>query len=950
MALTAGTRLGVYEILTTIGAGGMGEVYRARDTRLNRDVAIKVLPDAFAFDTERLARFTREAQTLASLNHSNIAAIYGLEEGPTRVSPAESGPHIRALVMEFVEGEDLSQRIARGAIPLDEALPIARQIAEALEAAHEQGIIHRDLKPANIKVRSDGTVKVLDFGLAKAMEAGGAGQAGGAGRESLTMSPTITSPAMTQAGIILGTAAYMAPEQARGKSVDKRADIWAFGVVLCEMLTGRRAFDGDDLSITLAFVMTKDPDWAALPSATPPALQRLLRRCLEKEPRRRLRDIGEARLALTDGFGAESPASTASQPPPVQSLGRRLALVGVLALAIGAALAGVGMWFATRPTTPPIARFMVAPTGTAAMTQITLDRELAVGPDGRHIVYVGNNGTQLFVRAMDQLEPTAIAGLNFPRGPFVSPDEKWIGFFDGAGQSAAERGTTITLKKVSISGGPALPICGITGGDRGGATWGDDDTIVFGMTDAASGLWRVPAGGGKPAQLTTPNHERGEADHLWPEFLPGGQAVLFTITSTAGGIESAQVAVLDLKTGTQKILVPGGSHAHYVASGHLVYGVDGTLRAVRFDLKRLETTGSPVPVLPKVVTTSAGAADFDVARDGTLVYVPGATASGLQAPAPARTLVWVDRQGHEEAIKAQARAYVSPRISPDGTRIAVDILDQQDDIWIWNVVGETLTRLTFDPGLDQAPVWMPDGHRLVFSSEFGGANRSLAWQAADGTGNPERLSQGSAPQFPSSVDRDGAHVVFTLGGGAPDITMLSMDKERKEQSLVKTPLAERNAVVSPDGRWLAYEAFDSGQAEIYVRPFPDVNGGHYQVSGGGGTAPAWASSGQEQELFFQGPTGALMSVRVQPGNAWKPSAPTKILDGRYILAARGNQRRAYDVSSDGRRFLMVKPAPSELINQPAAPVQSTVPTRRSEEGLVVVQHWDEELKRLVPAK
>jgi hypothetical protein len=942
LALIPGARLGPYEVTAQIGVGGMGEVYRATDTKLKRQVAIKILPASLAADPDRLARFQREAEVLASLNHPNIAAIYGLEDADG----------VKALVMELVEGDDLSQRIAHGAVPLDEALAIAKQIAEALEAAHEQGIIHRDLKPANIKVRDDGTVKVLDFGLAKLTEVGGASRVG---ESHLTQSPTITTPAMTQTGVILGTAAYMSPEQARGRAVDKRADIWAFGAVLFEMLTGKRAFEGADVQDTFVAIMRDEPDWARLPANFPPAIGTYIKRCLQKDPKQRVQAIGDVRLALAGGFDAEAAAVQQVQPTPGQPLWRWLAFVGVPALAIGATVAVAGTWFATRPNTPRIARFTVAPSGTAAMTAINLDRELAIAPDGTHVVYVGNNGTQLFVRALDQLEPTPLAGLDQPRGPFLSPDGQWIGFFDNAGAppSGVSPGTAVTLKKVAITGGPAVALGSFTGGQRAGATWGEDGTIIFATTDTASGLWRVSAAGGEATLLTKPNHERGENDHLWPEFLPGGRAVLFTLTPTTGGIETAQVAVLDLKTGAQKILVRGGSHAHYVASGHLVYGVTGTLRAVAFDLNRLEASGAPVPVLPQVVTKAFGAADFDVARDGTLVYVPGAAVAAAPALAPARTLVWVDRQGHEDPIKSPARAYVHPRLSPDGTRVALEIRDQENDIWIWNVAGETLTRLTFDRGLDTSPVWMPDGRRLVFRTQLMGGNPGLFWQAADGTGTPERLSQsaaGVADQFPSAVSPDGTRVVFTTTSfGVQNVMMLTLDQDRKAQALVQTRFSERNAEISPDGHWLAYEALDSGQSQIYVRPFPDVNGGRWQVSTAGGAGPLWARSGRE--LFYHAPTGALAGVRVEPGATWKASTPTNVFNGQYFYpgtAVVGTAfGRTYDVSPDGRRFLMIKPGPSDLNNQGTLPAQ---PTRRREEGLVIVQHWDEELKRLVPTK
>ncbi len=736
MALTPGTRLGPYEIVAGLGAGGMGEVFHARDTKLNRDVAIKVLPDVFASDTERLARFNREAQTLAALNHPHIAQIYGLEE---------SGG-VRALVMELVEGEDLSQRIARGAMPLDEALLVAKQIAQALDAAHEQGIIHRDLKPANIKVTSDGVVKVLDFGLAKLADVGIT-----AGHGDVTASPTITTPAMmTGVGVILGTAAYMAPEQAKGKPADKRSDIWAFGCVLYEMLTAQRAFPGDDVADTLATVLKSEPDWNALPADVAPPVRTLVQRCLAKDRRLRVAHISTALFVMNE---SASLVSTAPVQPvsvlPRVPLWRRLVMPAA-ALIVGGASVGAGVWLATRPAVPHVTRFSLSRTGTGTLAVDTQSRDLAITPDGAHIIYKGiaSTGTQLFVRARNQLELTPLTALGqAPRAPFSSPDGQWIGF--------VEPGSAITLKKVAISGGPALVLCGLDGASRG-ATWGDDDSIIFATSATSTGLQRVSSAGGEPTVLTKPNRGRGESDHLWPQFLPGSQAVLFTITATTGGIDASQVAVLDLPTGTQKILMRGGSQAYYVPSGHLVYVAAGTLRAVAFNLERLEATGTPIPMLSDVVTLPNGTAEFDIARDGTLVYVAGG------AGATARTLVWVDRQGREEAIKAApARPYASPRLSPDGTRVALDIRDQENDVWVWDLARETLIRVTSDPGVDQAPTWMPDGRRLVFSSQAGGLGGSLFWQAADGTGKAERLSEGPIFQRPSAVLADSTRVLFS---------------------------------------------------------------------------------------------------------------------------------------------------------------------------------------------
>ena len=709
--LSPGTRLGPYEVVEAIGAGGMGEVYRARDTTLGRDVAIKVLPEDFAADAERLARFRREAQVLASLNHPNIAAIYGTEEN--------------ALILELVEGPTLAERIAAGPIPLEEAIAIARQIAEALEAAHEAGVIHRDLKPPNVKVQDDGTVKALDFGLAKAIE----GDAEGDSSES----PTLTGAA-TRAGVIMGTAAYMSPEQAKGKRVDKRADVWAFGAVLYEMLTGRRPFAGDDVSETLACVLMKEPDWDALPADFSPTLRKYLRRCLEKDPKQRVRDIGDVRLAMDGVFEVDAPPSSEA---PTVGAERRFGWPAIGVTLFLGTLVGIAFW-SSRPEAPgPLARFVVDPSPEPPGQG---DVDIAITPDGTRIAYLTTvNERGLVVRALDELEATPLGGLGSGlRGPFLSPDGNWVVYFDGSG-----------VQKVSILGGPPVTICEFpTGGSRGGS-WGDDDTIIF-ATNATSGLWRIPAGGGEPEELTAPDPEQG--DHVWPEILPGGEAVLFTIIGES--VENAQIAVLSLDSGETKVLVPGGSNPRYAPTGHIVYGVGGTLRAVGFDLDELEVTSDPVPVVDGVSTKRSGAANFGISQNGSLAYV-----AGPQGRGPERTLVWVDREGREEALAAEPRIYRYPRVSPDGTRLALDVRDQEEDIWIWSFARETLTRLTFDPDWDLRPVWTPDLLQVAFASERDGGF-STFWKAADGTGTVELMIENANNPMPLAFSRTGRDWYF----------------------------------------------------------------------------------------------------------------------------------------------------------------------------------------------
>ena len=911
MTLQLGARLGPYEIQSAIGAGGMGEVYRATDTNLKRAVAIKVLPESIAEDRERLARFQREAEVLASLNHPNIAAIYGLERSDG----------VTALVMELVEGPTLADRIAQGAIPLDEALPIARQIVEALEAAHEQGIIHRDLKPANVKVRPDGIVKVLDFGLAKALEPVFARST------DATASPTITSPAMmTRAGVILGTAAYMSPEQAKGRAADKRSDVWAFGCVLYEMVTGRRAFAGEDVSDTLAAVLRGGPDWTALPVNVSPAIVALLRGCLDKDRRRRIADLSTARFVIDH----EDYAAAAVAVTSVPRMRRAASIVG--AVAVSAAITAYATWTLTRTPTPSLslARFTIAlPAGVGFSN--TGVHVVAVSEDGSRVAYAANQ--RLYLRMMDQLEATPVRGTEGTanaagRGPFFSPDGQWIGFWQD-GQ----------LKKVSIIGGAPLVLCAAE--NPFGISWARDNTILYGQSElgagkGAAGIWRVSSDSGKPERVVSVEaDERAEG----PQMLPGGRAILFTLVRRPNR-NTAQIVVQSLESGKRLVVVESGADARYMPTGHLVYALGGTLLVVPFDVARLAVTGAAVPLVEDVAQQGP-TAHFAISSQGALVYVPRDAMAGSQS---LRTLVWVDRQGHEDPIKAPPRAYFNPRLSPDGTRVALEVRDQNSDIWIWELARETLTRLTLEPTFEQYGVWTADGRAVIFSSsEVGGPNapRSLFRRPSDGTGTAEQLTQSSVAQFPSAVTPDGSALIFRQQtppklGSPPgmDLFVLPLEGDRQPRPLVHTPFDELNGEVSRDGRWLAYESNESGRGEIYVRPFPNVDGGKWQVSTNGGTQPMWARNGQE--LFYES-AGTLMRVPLTRGSRFEAGTPQKLIDGPYVFRLFGlGLGRMYDVSLDGQRFLMVK--------------ESSRPERPLSPRMILVQNWFEELKRLVPTR
>jgi eukaryotic-like serine/threonine-protein kinase len=890
-SFSEGQRLGPYVIQSLFGVGGMGEVYRARDTRLGRDVAIKVLPRVFTEDHERLVRFGREARLLASLNHPNIATIHGLEES--------NG--LQAIVMELVEGPTLASRIALGPMSFHEALPVARQVCEALEAAHEQGIIHRDLKPGNIKLRPDGVVKVLDFGLAKAL-----GPASSVS-EDPTTSPTINTHAMTGLGIILGTAAYMSPEQAKGRAADKRADIWAFGCVLFEMLTGRRAFEGDDISDTLAAVLRGEPDWRALGTSTPALVRRTLRRCLEKDRKQRLADISDVRLELDEAL--------MTAPDAILSVGqiqpRRSQTSGVLL--VGAAIASIAgvvtsAWLFTRPPQPVVSpeRFTI-PLGAIGQIAAGPSPVLAPSPDGKRLVYVAQLGgrTQLFLRQFDQFDSTAIAGTEGATAPFFSSDGASVGFFAGE-----------AIQKVAIDGGAPLKISDVP--SMQSASWGPDGTIVFATAFSGDGLWSVSANGGEPERLTKPDTETGEMHHVHPHFLPGGKSVLFTVVTA----DTPHPAVLSTGTRRWRVLsqirmTSGG--AQYIPTGHLLYAQAGGLVATAFNIDRDEITGASFPVREPIDTSPEAGAQFAVAAAGagSLVYAPRATLA-------ARTLMLVDREGRASPLRGGRAAYMQPRFSPSGHQLAVTIEAEGGiDVWVFDLERGTRTRLTAG-GVSGSPAWEPRGKRVAFYAARPGpwtlyvrsADGSAAAEPLINTPRPERTASGSLTidkllpgslpvlsganaQYPMSWTRDGRTLAFTerKPSGERDIWILAQGSD--PVPFLTTSFDESSPAFSPDGQFLAYVSDETGRQEVYVQPYPGP-GGRWLISTAGGDDPVWSPNGRE--LFYRH-GDAVMAVAVRTTPMFSVGAQREFLGSRYeTLSAARN----YDVSPDGQHFVMVQ--------------------------------------------
>jgi serine/threonine-protein kinase len=786
----------------------MGEVYRAQDTRLRRDVAIKVSAERFS------ERFETEARAIASLNHPNVCTLHDV------------GPNY--LVMELVEGQTLAERIALGAIPLDEALAVAQQIADALEAAHEKGITHRDLKPGNIKIKPDGVVKVLDFGLAKM---------GGTPTAKSDNSPTVTMGA-TQAGVILGTAGYMSPEQARGQDADKRADIWSFGVVLYEMLTDRALFAGPTISDTLAAVLTKEPDLSLVPAKA----RRLLQSCLQKDPKQRLQAIGDSRLLLDD----------VPQPPP-RTQQAWLPWAVALALVVAILTGGVGWWWrGTRPAElRPLIRMDVQLAADMALPVRAVSAGMmALSPDGTRLVVAlrGADGkVRLYTRPLNQSQLTPLAGTESSSGPFFSPDGQWIGFFaDGK------------VKKIAVEGGAAVPIC--YAAIMRGASWGDDGNIVLALT-AGAPLSRVPSPGGTPTPVTKLNS--GERTHRWPQVLPGSQAVLFTASNSGTDFEDANIDAVSVKTGERKTVLRGGFSGRYLAlpngSGRLIYLHQGTLFAAPFDLGRLAVTGTPFRAVEGVSSSTTAGGDFSFSATGTLLYLVGKGRQGW-------TISWVDRSGKTQPLHASPGSYIGPRFSPDGKHLAFfAAAGQENDLWVKDLDRDTPRRVSFLGGVIGSPVWTPDGKHIIFKSINAGS-LGLYWILADGAGEAQRLTDGKLDEVPYSISPDGKRLAFSApgNGGSYHIFTAAIEgdpahpKLGKPELFLGTPGPDLFPAFSPDGRWLAYTSVESGTGDVYVRPFPGP-GGRWQISTGGGLFPVW--SRDRRELLYRGPDQRVMVVR-----------------------------------------------------------------------------------------
>ena len=889
--LVLGTKLGPYRIEAALGAGGMGEVYRAHDARLNRDVAIKVLPPHLADRPDLQERFEREARAIASLNHPNICTLYdiGHQDGSDY------------LVMEYLEGETLAQRLTKGSLPLDQVLRYAIEIAGALDKAHRTGITHRDLKPGNIMLTKSGS-KLLDFGLAKLKQKSSPAGA------TLSKFPTAKND-ITQQGTILGTLQYMAPEQLESKEADTRTDIFAFGVVVYEMATGKKAFEGKSQASLIAKILETDPPAiSSLQPMTPPALDRLVKKCLAKEPEKRWQNTGDLcdELKWITESSSQIPSVLAG---PVKDMHwRRPVILGLGASLLGALIASLAIWNgkpAPAPLSRPVSRTVIdLPAGDQLAA---LDYPaIALSPDGTQLAYVAiRAGTrQIYLRPLASLEARPVAGTEGANTPFFSPDGRWLGFFADS-----------KLKKVSVSGGAAVTLGNLV--NPSGASWGSEGMIAFAPDGSA--IQQVSDGGGAAQPLT--RLENGESRHVWPQFLPGGKAVLFSTTGA-----NPQVAVQSPGSGAPRDLsrlrinlVPGGTSPRYAPSGHLIYIQGGNLMAASFDLLRPQVVGAAVPVVEGILQPSLpGGGQYSISATGSLAYVPGAAKTGEEA----ERLVWVSRDGAEHALAAPPHVYEFPRFSPDGRRVAVNIEEQETHIWLYDIARETLSRFTFGEPFNQMAAWTPDGKRMAFSSADKVGPANLFWQLADGSGGLERLTTSEDDQFPRSFSPDGQLLVYETKLG---IWVLRLSDRKAQPFLRKPSLIAFASTFSPDGHWLAYISDESGRYEVYVQPYPGP-GGKWQISTGGGGEPVWNHNGRE--LFYRSGS-KMMAVDITTQPNFSAGKPKTLFEGPYVPKG---TLPDYDVSPDGLRFLMIKPLE-----------QTTSLTQ-----IVVVQNWLEELKQKVP--
>jgi len=886
MAFASGTRLGPYEIVSPIGAGGMGEVYRARDTRLERTVAIKVLSTLLSSDQRLRLRFEQEARTISSLNHPHICTLYdvGKQDG------------VSFLVMEYLDGETLSHRLQKGALPLEQVLKIGAEIAEALERAHNSGIIHRDLKPSNIMLTKSGA-KLTDFGLAKPAQ--------GIMEDASGATLATVSKVLTAEGTIVGTLQYMSPEQLEGKEADARSDIFALGAVLYEMLTGSQAFTGKSRASVIAAILSSEPPpISQLQPLCPAILDHLIKRALAKGPDERWQTAhdlaSELRWIADSGSGARVAAPVTAKRKFREPIAWSLVLVFGLATALA-------YWQVVRerasPSSPLRLNILLPPTEALSFSR---DRApIALSPDGKEVAYTARRGdiSQLYLRALDRLEPTPVLGTEDAYNPFFSPDSQWVGFFAQG-----------KLKKVAVGGGVPHDIC--HAGDGIGASWGPDDLIYF-TPLWTKGIWRVSARGGQPEIVVAPEPGKSERAYLWPEVLPGGKTVLFTAW-TGGSFDGAHIVAYRLDTREQRTVVEGGTYARYAPSGHLVYARGAEILAVPFDAQRLEVRGPAARVLDGLmIGASAGDADFSFSKAGTLLYVPG----GLRSLE--YSLVWVDQSAVVRPMSGRERSFEVPRLSPDGRHVAVVIAGSTYDVWLYDVARDTLTRLTFG-GDDNYPVWSPDGKRIAFNSTRAGA-ANIYLTAADGSGTVERLTASEYSQYPGSWSPDGKFLAFTEEGQpntGDDIWLLPLQGDRKPQPLVQTPFDEWQPRFSPDGQWLAYASNESGSEEVYVQPFPSL-GAKWKISTDGGNEPLWAPTGRE--IFYRN-GDKMMAVSLETKPTFALAKSRLVFEAPYAHIS--NDVPNYDVAPDGR-LLMVRENP-----------QTATATQ-----LNVVLHWFEELKQ-----